>query len=233
MLNNPILVLGSKPESILPKIKFQKIYAANGAAERSNFYKKTNTNLKLICVAGAKSIDNLDEVRSRIINSKPDKLVVRFNKSKYSKELKDKCIIETINYADQWNFQKEFFYNPNFSLLIGELSYKENLKKKIKKLIKFFFKKNLQGVSTGFFAILLALHENPNSEIVVSGIGMSGGGHFYKDSRDQGFNYDSRAAVDQYLISKLKNKYKLRIFSVDEDFVRVSKTRLFINNLKV
>ena len=157
MLNNPILVLGSKPESILPKIRFQKIYAANGAAERSNFYKKTNTNLKLTCVAGAKSIDNLDEVRSRIIDSKPDKLVVRFNKSKYSKELQDQCIIETINYADQWNFQKEFFYNPNFSLLIGEFSYKENLKKKIKKLIKFFFKKNLQGVSTGFFTILLAL----------------------------------------------------------------------------
>ncbi|MDB4070125.1 hypothetical protein N9518_03450 [Candidatus Pelagibacter sp.] len=233
MLNNPILVLGSKPESILPKIRFQKIYAANGAAERSNFYKKTNTNLKLTCVAGAKSIDNLDEVRSRIIDSKPDKLVVRFNKSKYSKELQDQCIIETMNYADQWNFQKEFFYNPNFSLLIGEFSYKENLKKKIKKLIKFFFKKNLQGVSTGFFTILLALHENPKSEIIVSGIGMSGGGHFYKDSRDQGFNYDSRAAVDRYLISKLKNKYKLRILSVDEDFVRVSKTRLFINNLKV
>ena len=241
MQNKPILVLGSKPGSILPKIKFKKIYTANAAAERSTFYKKISSNIDLTCITGIKALEKDFRVRSRIIKSRPNRLIVRlpnrlivrFKKNKLSKLFKNKCIVKPINYVDQWNFQKQFFYYPNFSLLIGELSYKENFLKKIKRLIKFIFKGNLQGVSTGFFAILLALHENPNTNIVVCGIGMSGGGHFYKNPRNKIYNYDSRSAVDKYLINKLKKKYKLRIFSVDRDFVKISKTKFFNNDLKI
>ena len=40
MLNNNILVLGSKPESKLPDIHVDKIYTANGAAERAIEFRK-------------------------------------------------------------------------------------------------------------------------------------------------------------------------------------------------
>jgi hypothetical protein len=227
MSNNSILVLGSKPGSLLPKIKFQKIYTANGAAARSNFYKKINPNINLICVTGFKSFSKDFRVRSRIIKSNPNKLIFRFKKNELPILFKNKCAVKTMNYIDQWNFQKQFFYHPNFSLLIGELSYKENFINKIKKLLRFFFKRNLQGTSTGVFSILLALYENPKSKIIVAGIGLSGGRHFYENSRNKTFNYNSRSAVDQYLIKRLKKKYKSRIYSVDKDFVKISKTRFF------
>jgi len=232
MQSNQILVLGSKPGSILPKVKFKKVYTANGAAERSLFYRKINSTVNLTCVAGSQSFEQ-DLTSSRIIKSKPNKLIIRFNKIKFSKLFKSKCEVKFMNYKNQWIFQKKFFHNANLSLLMGELSYKEKFTKKIKRLIKFIFKENLQGVSTGFFSILLALHENPNSNIIVCGIGMSGGGHFYKNPRNTIYNYDSRSCVDRYLINKLKKKYKLRIFSVDSDFVKISKTNFFDSNSKI
>ena len=69
------------------------------------------------------------------------------------------------------------------SLFLAEFFYKENFYKKFKRFLKFFIEGNFQGISTGFYAILLALKENPNSKIIVSGIGLSGGGHFYKSQR--------------------------------------------------
>jgi len=45
-------------------------------------------------------------------------------------------------------------------------------------ILKFIKNKNIWGVSTGFYAILLALEENPESKIIISGIGMQGGKQF-------------------------------------------------------
>ena len=54
MQNEKILVLGSKPESKLPKLNFTKIYAANGAASRSILYKKNYKHAELISVTSKK-----------------------------------------------------------------------------------------------------------------------------------------------------------------------------------
>ena len=40
MFNNNILVLGSKPDSDLPDINVKKIYTANAAAERADYFRK-------------------------------------------------------------------------------------------------------------------------------------------------------------------------------------------------
>ena len=40
-----ILVLGSKPSSMLPDIKVDKIYTANGSAERAHIYKQKYSNI--------------------------------------------------------------------------------------------------------------------------------------------------------------------------------------------
>ena len=50
MLNNPVLVLGSKPGSIVPNINFSKVYTANGAAERGMIYKKIKESYLTCCV---------------------------------------------------------------------------------------------------------------------------------------------------------------------------------------
>lgn len=227
MQNKPVLVIGSKPGSKLPILEFKKIYTANGAAERAIYYKKKNKSTKLICLAGQKNFEKDFRVRKRILKSKPDRLIIRFGKVKIPKLLNKKCKIEFLSFNKQWKFQKKFFINKGLSMLAGELFYKEELTKKIKRFYKSFKNKDFQGISTGFYAILLALHENPNSKIIVSGIGMSGGGHFYKNIRSKKFNYDSRSAVDRYLVNKLNKKLNKKIFSLDRDFANITKTSLW------
>ena len=54
MQNEKILVLGSKPDSKLPKLNFKKIYAANRAISRSSIYKQKYKNIELISVTSKK-----------------------------------------------------------------------------------------------------------------------------------------------------------------------------------
>lgn len=227
MQNEPILVIGSKPNSKLPNIKFSKIYTANGAAERSLKYKRRLNKIELICLTSKLNFEKNRDVRARIIKSKPDRLVVRFGKVALPKSLQKACKSEFINNDVQWKFQKKFFKFKGLSMIIGELMYKEKLYLKIKRVIKSLKNRNFQGISTGFYAILLALIENPRSHIIVSGIGLSGGSHFYKSKKLGAFNYDGRSAVDRFLIKFLYAKFKKKIFSVDEDFIKFSKTKLW------
>ncbi len=226
MPNEKILVLGSKPDSKLPKLNFKKIYAANGAISRSSIYKQKYRNIELISVTSKKNFEKNFDVRKRIIHSKPDRIYVRFGKVNLPKKLQY-CKCDFINYTEQLNFQKKFFKLKYFSLFLAEFFYKENFYKKFKRFLKFFIGENFQGISTGFYAILLALKENPNSKIIVSGIGLSGGGHFYKSQRLKKFNYDARSAVDRFLIKFLLIKFKKKILSADNDFVELSDVKKY------
>ena len=71
MLINDILVLGSKPESKLPDIKVEKIYSANGAAERATDYKKRYLNIHHTALIGSKEFSENENVKSRVVNSSP------------------------------------------------------------------------------------------------------------------------------------------------------------------
>lgn len=224
---NDILVLGSKPRTNLPKIKFHKIYAANAAAERVFVYKKNNQNLEFISVVGALAYNRDLDVKNRIKKSKPDKIYVRSGKIKKN-ELPLKTKLFFLSNKKQWDYQKKFFKRGVLSLIFSELKYKTTFLNKIKYLLKNLKNKSFQGASTGFFTILLALEENVNSRIIVSGISMQGGLHFYKSARDKKFNYDGRAAVDRYLISKLDKNLKNRIYSTDEDFIKFAKVKRFM-----
>ena len=75
--NKYILVLGSKPNSIIPNIKADYVYAANGAAEIAENYKKNYINTKIVSVVTAPEFERNHEVQKRVINSNPDILVSR------------------------------------------------------------------------------------------------------------------------------------------------------------
>ena len=51
---------------------------------------------------------------------------------------------------------------------------------------------------------------------------MKGGKQFYESKRSQLFIYDSRARVDRYLVNKLLENYKNRLYSLDSDLIDVS-----------
>ena len=54
-----VLVIGSKPNSRLPKLDVLKIYTANGAAERANIYSNEFGSKELIAVVGTREFFNI------------------------------------------------------------------------------------------------------------------------------------------------------------------------------
>tara|TARA_B100001123_G_C15344364_1_gene1036347 strand:- start:3242 stop:3940 length:699 start_codon:yes stop_codon:yes gene_type:complete len=219
MIDKNVLVLGSKPGSKLPDINVDKIYTANGAAERADYYRLKYPNNELICICGAAEFARNEHVSRRIIKSKPQRFMVRTGKISIPHELTSITEVKFMSNKEQWDFQKNFFKNKKFSLFFSEFYHQTNYLKKISHVLKCFKNRNFWGVSTGFFAILLALYENPDSKVIISGIGMTGGKQFYKSERSEYFVYDSRARVDRYLVDKLYSTYKSKMYSLDSELV--------------
>ncbi len=249
---NYVLVLGSKPNSMLPDTEVKKIYSANGAAERVTKYKKKYPNVEHTALIGAKEFMENENVSERVKMSKPDKLIVRMGKIKIPKELKNTKEILFTNQTDQFNFQSKFYKFGKFDLVFGEsFFYELNLIKMIKHIKMCSMYRGFLGASTGFYSILLALYENPDCEVIVSGIGLVEGGHYYttkdsygfvskttkelisrnKISLNNKFRNTSRCRVERYLINRIKRKYKKRIISTDDTMVNHGKLKKWKNNL--
>ena len=223
MKSQNILVLGSKPNSDLPEVNVDKIYTANGAAERGEIFRRFNSNNKLTCICGASEFARNEHVSRRIIKARPERLIIRSGAIKLPQNLIDQTELYCYSNFDQWKFQSSYFNYSFLTLFISEFFHQNAISKKILHVLKGIKNKKLQGVSTGFFAILLAIHENPNSKIIISGIGMKGGKQFYYSERSDTYVYDSRARVDRFLAKYLKDKFKNRLFSLDEDLVKNAK----------
>ena len=220
-MSNNILILGSKPGSKLPDIELDKIYSANAAAERAIYYKKKNPKINLTCITGAKGFLQDIDIQKRIVGSNPERIVSRLGDISLSGNIKEKCDLVCLSQNEQLKFQKSFFKPSFLTITFAELNYKKKFFSKIFHILKCLKNNRLQGISTGFFSILLAVKENPNSKIIVTGTGMSGGKHLYKSSRDENLNYDSRSAVDRYLVKRLDIKLRNEIFSLDDDFIKI------------
>jgi len=213
--NKDILVVGSKKGLKIPTSKIYKAYLANGAISLVNKLKKTK-GFEVNCITGAAIYLRHKEIRKKILKSKPNRFVIRGQISK--KDLKNDFNhkfryrkFETTKKIN--NFQSKFFVKNSFSILIAEYFYENNIFKKIVHFTKILlrFKKNI-GVSTGFFTLLLALDENKESNIIISGISMKEGKHFFKKKR----SFINRARVDAYLFNKLKQNFKERIATTDK-----------------
>ena len=79
-------------------------------------------------------------------------------------------------------------------------------------------------------SIYSALKENLDSNIIVSGIGMVGSGHSYPSEREKIFDHTPRARVDRYLIKRIDNKLKKRIFSLDRKLVKIADVNYWKGN---
>ena len=242
---NYILVLGSKPDSKLPDIKVEHIYSANGAAERAAEYKKKYPNINHTALIGSKEFSENQNVKSRVINSRPQRLYCRSGSIDLPDELKN-CELQFLNHKQQFNFQSKFYKFGGFDILLGEIFfYETNLINLIKHTYACSTYRGFWGVATGFYSFLLALHENPDAKIIVSGIGLVEGGHFYTSKDSYGyvsersqklikegkkslynkFRNTSRCRVERFLISRMKNFFKKRIISVDDEMVKYGKVQ--------
>ena len=131
-----ILVLGSKPGSNLPDINVEKIYTANGAAERAEIYREKFKNNELICICGASEFARNHHVSHRITNSKPQRLIIRSGKIELPKKIKYNTKLICMGSKNQWNFQKNFFNYNGLSLFLSEFLHQESFFNKFKHVIK-------------------------------------------------------------------------------------------------
>lgn len=214
-MSQNILVFGSMSPYKIPKIKVDEIFTSNGSAELASIYKNKITSVTHTCIIGAKSYTKLDHIKKRVVNSMPDKLIIRDYKAAYSNIIKDfnhDIKIEKFKTREQFFFQKNFFKFRLFDLINAELKYEENIINKIVHMFNCISRDGFMGVSSGFFALLYAAKKHPSSNLIISGLSFEGGGHYYKS----GTMTLKRGAVDNYLLNVLKEDVKKRLFCVDK-----------------
>ena len=211
-----VLVLGSKPNSKIPKIKVNKIYCANGAAERGLAYQQYHAHVEKISVVSASEFNKRSNVRDRVIKYDPDLLFCRFgliDKTIKNKIKNLKRLIE-LNKFDQLKWQSKFFDYGVLSILYSEMYYQGKFVDKIRYFYDCLRWRGFMGSSTGLFCILLAYLNNPEKNIIVSGIGIKTGGEtFYGSNKLR----TKRSNLDQKLFFYLKKKIKCKIISTDKE----------------
>ena len=210
-----VLILGSKPDAFIPKINFKYIYAANGAIEIANKFKKENEfSSEIISVVTTPEFLRNFEVQKRVLSASPKVLISRFGKIDVVKfNINKNLIYKNLSNLEQLKIQSKFFKYGIFDIFFKETYYEEDFIKKVRHMFFSITNNRLIGVSTGFFSILYALSRNKDCKIVISGIGMSAGGHFYNLSSDR---YSNRSRVDKKLLLSLKNIYKQNLMTTDK-----------------
>tara|TARA_B110000259_G_C13855639_1_gene338642 strand:+ start:66 stop:752 length:687 start_codon:yes stop_codon:yes gene_type:complete len=215
--NEYILVLGSKPDCRIPNLPFKYIYAANGAIEIANEYKKRFSKFELISILSGREFEKNLEVKKRVLNSSPDKIICRLGKVDLKKyNFPKKVNFQYLSNYQQLKIQSNFFNYGLINIFFLETFYEKNFLKKIMHMFRSIRRGALVGTSTGFFAILCALLKHPDKQILISGIGMIGGGHKYSD-KDR---YNKRSIVDRKLILTLKESYKNKLITTDKDLAK-------------
>ena len=213
-----VLVFGSKSPYKIPIINVTEIFSSNGSAELVNLYNRYNNKHSTMhsCVIGARSFLKLTEIKKRVINSEPDTLIVRDHEDaqeNIKKFFKNDLDICKFSKNKQFLFQSKFFNKGIVDLMSAEASYQSSFKKKITHIFNGIFKYGFFGVSSGFFALLLAAKKYPNSNLIVSGLSFKGGTHFYS----KGEMTLNRGNVDKILMNNLSEDIKKRIFIIDRE----------------
>ena len=224
--NNYILILGSKPLAFIPKVEYNYIYAANGAVEAANKFKMENgLNSNVISVVTAPEFLRNMEVQKRVISASPKILISRFGKIEVNNfDINKDLIYENLSNFQQLKIQSKFFKFNFLDVLMKETFYEESFLGKVKHIFLSIINNRLIGVSTGFFCILYALSKHKNSKIIISGIGMAGGGHYYNLSSNR---YTNRSKVDQKLVLNLKKQYKKNLITTDKNLSKNGKIDLW------
>jgi len=238
MIEQYILILGSKPDSKFPNVKVKKIYSANGAAERALEYKLRYPNIPHVALISSREFDENDKVRNRVIKSKPDRIYCSPGSVILPNELKD-TDFETLSIKERFYFQTKFYKLRSLDMYFGELFYEKKIYNIIKHIYRCISYKGFDGVTTGLYSVMLAAAENPDAKIIVSGIGLIEGGHFYekdaygyisqrqvkliknrKKIHENKYRNTARSRVERFLVGRFKKTFKKNIFTVDDSMVK-------------
>jgi hypothetical protein len=213
--NETVLIVGSGPGVKLPDSNFKEIYSSNASAQLGATYKSFYPQAQHTCTIGSRSFLKIKKIKEEVVKSNPNHLIVR-DKDSNINDIKilfsKKTEILVYNKVKQFFFQKNFFVRGIIDLIIAEYNYEFSYKDKLRHFNRAIVEKGFLGVSTGFFNILLAIHKNPNSKIVITGLSFEGGEHFY----NSGSMSKNRGYVDKYLIQRLKPDIKNKLIFTEK-----------------
>ena len=218
--NNLVLIIGSKPGAKFPDLNVDCIYTANGAAERAKEYLSKYSNASFKSIISGREFENNLEVQKRVVSANPKELISRsdyINISNYN--FSNSIKFKFYSNFKQFLFQGQFFKLNLFDVLFSEFTYMSSIKEKINFLLSIIRNYKFNGVSTGFFSILYALKFHPRSKVIITGIGMQGGGHFYNKKSTR---YTNRSKVDKALMKCMKLVYKKRLFTIDSELAETT-----------
>ena len=201
------IVLGSKPQALLPEVNPAHVFSANAAAALASNYKdKVVAHTAIVSSLQYKNAT----VFQKVINSKPSEIIIRGHKIKKNPDPVDNIPISYISGNEQFRLESKYFgiYRLRAFLLRPGIN-------KIKSFIR-----HMQGVdyifgsSTGLWSILYALDQYPEKKVIVAGIGLAAGGHFYGKGE-----FRNEDGIKDYLVAKhLKKEAKDRLVSTDPKF---------------
>ena len=226
MNNKNILVLGSAIQDKIQNIYFDKVYASNASIIKvQDYYENINTK-EISSVSTMNSLLSDIPTRKNLNLVKPSRIIVRRGSLNKFEGINFPFQLINFDKIQQLKFQKNFFNFGIFSLLISEFFYGNSFLDKMRHLINcIYHKKGFLGVSTGFFAILTALHENPQDKIYVSGITMENSIHFYKLTGKED-KIMTRHKVDYFMINFLKKSFKDRMYTNNKIFSKIANINL-------
>ncbi|MFP4698141.1 MAG: hypothetical protein ACLFMO_05485 [Eubacteriales bacterium] len=215
-----ILVLGSKPDSDLPAVKVDHIYAANAAIILANNYISIGlTNKDFTSVTTGKQLKK-PEVQDSVLSVQPSCIISRRWEipDNIKNGLTNTRIIRLTD-KEQEDFQKQYL---GFGRYLAEIKVilsmvKVDIKAGLSRL-KAIAKLNLSGgLSTGLYAVLVAAHNHPEHTIIVAGIGLDAGTHF----NDNKLKFPLwRGLLDKEMVKYFSPDLKQRIFTTDSNFAK-------------
>jgi len=215
---DPVLVLGSKPDSILPDIRPVHIYAANAAALKSKTYRELNPDVQLTCIVDGRGI--LEESLQKVIYECAPNRIITKNPCLHSlndlfPDFKNRGVrLEDRNKRDIYYFQHSIFGRRTYWAEWLKLTTRSRLKNpfKVPKILYNLVRdKYPRGTSSGLFSVIMAATEYPEHPIVTSGISLQGGGHF----NQIGYFSSARGKIDKYLCRSLPADIKKNLYTVD------------------
>ena len=214
----PVLVLGSKEDSMLPDIRPVHIYAANAAALKAKLYRELNPDVQLTCVVSGKTV--LEEYFQNVIReAKPNRLITKnpcpYPLEELFPEFRNNGVrMERMKRKDSYILQHNLFGRRTYWAEWLKLTSLQKIKhpgRAVRIVYNLVKEKYPTGASSGLFCVIKALSEYPGHPIVMSGISLQGGGHF--DQVD--YFTSSRGKIDRYLFRSLPDHVKKNLFTVD------------------
>lgn len=225
--NKYVLVLGSKPNSKLPAVNIEHVYAANAAIKLADkYYEYGISKNDITSVTTGKQLLKKN-VQDGVLNIKPGNLTSRrWEIPEIIVENLEETLITQMSDKDQKDFQKKYIgyglYTSEFKAIYTMLKIdKAKAIKRIRNIIKHDIS---AGLSTGLFAILLAANDFPKHTILISGIGLKEGSHFY----DKNLTFPLwRAVLDKEMVKYFSTDLKKRLISTDMNFAKILDVDLY------